>query len=201
MKVTEIRQQKNGRFAVYIDGEYTLSVFKDTLLESSFAKDCEVSQKELDAAEEKDNERKANERALTILSYRDHSKEELRRKLVRTVGEEEAQRAADHMEEIGLINDGDYAKKLAAELINIRLMGADRAVFEMKRRGISSETAREIVEEIDDDPQNRIERFIEKKYSNISDENVRRRATSALMRNGYRWDDIREVLDKFSQTD
>lgn len=196
MKVTDIKQQKNGRFAVYVDGEYSLSLYKDTLLETSFAKDSEVTQKELDEAEEKDLERKANERALTILSYRDHSKEELRKKLVRTVGEKDAEKAAEHMEEIGLINDSEYAEKLANELLNSRLMGADRAVFEMTRRGIERNTAREIIERKDDNTCERIRRFIEKKYPRgISDETVRKRAVGALQRNGFRWDDIRDALN------
>ena len=200
MIITEIKQQKNGRFAVYADGEYVLSVNERMLSEPFLIKGGEVTQRQLDGLAAVDSEQKANDRALTILSYRDHSKEELRRKLTRTVGEDEAEKAARHMEELGLVNDDEFAEKLAEELLDRRLMGADRAIFEMTRRGLDREAAREVIERLDTDPQARAARLLAKKYPNgFADDKEKRRATAALARNGFRWDDIKNVLSEYGE--
>ena len=202
MIITEIKRQKNGRFAVYADGEYALSVNERMLSEPFLIKGGEILQEQLDALAAADSAQKANDRALTILSYRDHSKEELRRKLTRTVGADEAEKAARHMEELGLVNDDDFAEKLAEELLDRRLMGADRALFEMTCRGLDRETAREVIERLDTDPQERIARFLSKKYPNgFADEKERRRATAALSRNGFRWDDIKCAMHTCGEQD
>lgn len=200
MKVTDIKQQKNGRYAIYTDGEYALSVGRDTLLDSPIDREAEITRDQLDMLSQKDGENIAHERALTILSYRDHSKEDLRRKLVRTVGEENAKKAADEMEAAGLVNDEEFASKLAAELLHNRLMGKDRALFEMQKHGLDRETASEAIEREDTDISERIKRFIEKKYPRgIAEEKDRRRAVAALQRNGFRWDDIKEALLSFDE--
>jgi regulatory protein len=198
MTITDIKQQKNGRFAIYADGEYVLSVDERTLTQSNVSRGGETSRRELEELAEAAGEQYAADRALTILSYRDHSKEELRRKLTRTVGDEQAERAVRRMEELGLVNDDSYAEKLAKELLDRRLMGADRALFEMTRRGLDRSAASEVIERLDTDPQKRIVRFLSKKYpGGLSDEKERRRATAALSRNGFRWDDIRQALREY----
>lgn len=200
MKITEIKIQKNGRYAIYCDDEYRFSLCKDTLLETSFSKDIEISQKDIDLVLEKDVQRIANDRALTILSYRDHSKMELKKKLLKDFSEEVAENSAEHMVQIALINDEEYAEKLAKELLEYRLFGKDRAIFELQKRGIDRETANNAVEDLEDDPRVRIRRFIDKKYQgNINDEKIRKRAVAALMRNGFRWDDIKDVLYDLEQ--
>lgn len=52
---------------------------------------------------------RAREKALYLLSMRDHSRGELERKLRRTAGEQTAAETAARMEEIGLVNDEAYA--------------------------------------------------------------------------------------------
>ena len=200
MIITNIRQQNNGRFAIYADGEYVLSVDQRTLTESDISRGGETSKQELDNLAAAADDRTATDRAMTILSYRDHSKEELRRKLTRTVGDDQAEKAAQKMEDIGLVNDENYAEKLAEELLDRRMMGASRALFEMTRRGLDRSTARDVIERLDTDPQERIGRFLSKKYpQGISDEKELRRATAALSRNGFRWDDIRSVLQEYQE--
>lgn len=162
MTITKIKKQKNGRIGIYADGEFVLSLDEATFSQSSLVKGGEVSQHEFEELAAVTGDQFANDRAMTILSYRDHSKEELRRKLIRTVGEEQAEKAAQHMEDIGLVNDESYAEKLAEELLDRRLMGADRAIFEMTRHGLDRETSKEVIERLDTDPQERIGRFLAK---------------------------------------
>lgn len=198
MIITNIRLQKNGRYAVYIDGKYALSIDARTLAESCLSKGDEITQSQLDELANTADDRAANDRAMNILSYRDHSKEELRRKLTRTVGEERAEKAVEHMEELGLVDDTKYAEKLAHELLDRRLMGEARVLYEMTKRGIDRETALCAIENAESDAVDRIIKFLSKKYPEWKeDEKVRRRAMAALARNGFKWEDIRRAVDEF----
>lgn len=196
MKITGIKRQKNGRFAVYIDGEYVLSLNSKLLSEFCLDTGGEISCDQLEKIKCRANEMEADNRAMTILTYRDHSKEELRRKLSRTFDGECAQKAADHMEELGLVNDAMYAERLAYELLEKRFMSESRALFEMVRRGINREIAEDAIEKTQSDPVGRIASFLAKKYPGWKEnEKIRRRALTALNRNGFKWDDIRRAID------
>jgi regulatory protein len=202
MIITEIREQKNGRFAIYADGEYVLSADASTIGLSTLKKGAEISVTELEAFARTAQDQFAKDKAFTFLSYRDHSKEELRRKLLRSVDEETADNAAQRMEDLGLVNDEAYAEKFARELLNTKLMGANRVVYEMTRRGLDRELTSETVERLDTEPEERIIRFVQKKYPRgISEEKDRRRALAALARNGFRWDEIREALRDYDEED
>lgn len=200
MTITEIKQLKNGRFGIFTDGEYALSIDGETLAMSGLGEGMEISSKEFDAFKEKAENHKAREKALVYLSYRDHSRQELLRKLKRTVGENAAEYAADKMEDIGLVNDTEFAEKIARELLFTRLYGINRALYDMVRRGLDRTASLETLEQLDTDPCARIRRFIQKKYPRgLSDQKVLNRAVSALSRNGFKWEEIRQVLDEYRE--
>lgn len=200
MIITEIREQKNGRFAIYADGEYALSADAQTLALSHLRKGAEISAQELNEFAKETQEQFAKDKAMTLLSYRDHSKEELRRKLLRSVDEDSADLATQRMEELGLVNDDSFAEKFAREMLEKRLMGADRVLYEMARRGIDRELAQETVEQLDTEPEERILRFLRKKYPcGVEDEKTKRRALAALSRNGFRWSEIRSAMREFEE--
>ena len=56
-----------------------------------------------------------------------------------------------------------------------------------------------LCDELDIDVHEQIRAVIEKKYRNLSDEKVTRRAVAALQRLGYRWDDIKSVLSEYNE--
>ena len=202
MRISEIKPLKNGRFGIFADGNFLLSVDEETLVRSGLKPGAEVTGEQLDRLGEEAGFADAREKALRLLSYRDHSKEELRRKLARSASGEAAQAAVETMVRLGLVNDGAYAEKLARELILRRMMGRGRALRELIRRGIGRELAEEAVDGVEVDSAAQILNILKKKYPTCAtDEKVRRRAVAALLRNGYEWDEIRDVLRRCGADD
>ena len=80
-------------------------------------------------------------------------------------------------------------------------MSKNAVVYELARKGIDKELAAEILEEIEVDSSEQIRIIIDKKYRNISDEKIRRRAVAALQRLGYRWDEIKGVIEEYAEDD
>lgn len=197
MKITDIRPRRKGLSAVYIDGEYALSLDTQTLLEHRIDIGREFDDEELHDLIESSNERRAKEKALWLISYRSHSKKELRDKIRRTCDRQSAEKAVERMEELGLVNDRDYAERCAQTLIFTKHMSKRGAAMELRRKGIESEIIDEVLGDIEVDEREQIQAVIERKYPKIGDEKIRRRAVAALQRLGYGWDDIKAVIESF----
>ena len=91
----------------------------------------------------------ATDRALRLLSYRAHSREELRRKLLQKGEDPEAvDTALDWCEERGFLNDEEYAAALVRKYAG---KGYEpwRIRAELRKRGIGYELAREAVDRME----------------------------------------------------
>ena len=73
--------------------------------------------------------------------------------------------------------------------------------MELRRRGIDRELADEVLENIEVDEREQIQAVINRKYPNITDEKIRRRAVAALQRLGYGWEDIKAAINDFESGD
>ena len=198
MTITAIEPRRRQMCALFIDGEYVMNLDAQTLIENRFDVGREIDDDELKEIIEKSNERRAKDKALWLISYRSHSKKELFDKLRRDFDEASAQKAVDRMQELGLINDGEFAKAYARKLVYGKKMSLKAAELELRRKGIDNITAEQVLSDLEYDAQTQIIEFISKKYRNIEDEKVRRRAVAALQRKGYGWDDIKQAIESMS---
>ena len=198
MKITEIRPRRKGLSALFIDGEFAMALDTQTLLEQRIDVGRELDDEELHELITLSNERRAKEKALWLISYRSHSKKELRDKIRRTCDAEAADKAVERMEELGLVNDEDFARRYAEQLLYGKRLSKRAAFYELRRKGIDQATAEEVLAELNVDVHEQIRALIEKKYRNINDEKIRRRAVAALQRLGYGWEDIKAVLEEYA---
>lgn len=201
MLITAIEPRRKAMSALYLDGEYVMNLDTRTLIENRFDVGKDIDDEDLHEIIRLSNERRAKEKALWLISYRDHSKKELADKIKRTCDEESADKAVERMEELGLVNDESYALHYAQKLIFTKHMSKNAVVYELARKGIDKELAAEILDEIEVDSSEQIRIIIDKKYRNISDEKIRRRAVAALQRLGYRWDEIKGVIEEYAEDD
>lgn len=107
-----------------------------------------------------------------------------------------AEETADWLEKLGYLNDGEYAKTLARHYSG-KGYGQRRIQDELFRRGVPREYWQEALEEVQA-PEDGIGQFLQKRFQGRRpDPKELRRASDALARRGYRWDDIREGLDRY----
>lgn len=200
MTITNIVPKRKKLSAVYIDGEYALKIDTETIISSPYSIGSEISDDELKELIEISGEKRAKEKALWLLSNRDHSKRELETKIRKTEDAESAKKAVERMEELGLVDDEKFAKRYAEQLINIKHLSLRGAKYKLLEKGIDKDLADEILEELSPDPREHIEILIERKYkNNLNDEKGRRRTIAALQRMGYSWSDIKAVMSNYSE--
>ena len=108
-------------------------------------------------------------------------------------------RLQKHMEELGLLNDEDYARRLANELFTRKKFGARRVKQELHQKGIDDALIAAVMDEFSterSETEENIRAILERKYPMArEDEKVRRRAVAALQRYGYGFDEIFSVLN------
>ncbi len=201
MELTAAEPRRKSLVQLYIDGEAAVKIDRETFLRSRLQPGDELTDEQLHELILASDTRRAHEKALYLLEHRDHSKRELVEKITRTAASREAaQAAADRMEELGLVDDENYARRRAKELFLSKQYGPLRVRQELRQKGIAPELVDSLIEEYSqcDDgqlPLENIRGVLAKKYPGWQeDERQRRRAFAALQRRGYSYEQIREGM-------
>lgn len=198
MELTAAEPRRRGLVQLFLDGEAAVKLDAQVFLQSGLKPGDQVSDQELFELIQASDARRAQEKALYLLEYRNYSKRELTEKIARTAASREAaQAAAGRMEELGLIDDRRFGEDYARELFSRKGYGARRAAQELRRKGLDQELVQELVEKYGSPEQSgeNIRRVLEKKYPGWQeDEKVRRRAFAALQRLGYSYQEVREAM-------
>ena len=198
MELTAAEPRRRGFVQLFLDGEAAVKLDAQVFLQSGLKPGDQVSDQELFELIQASDARRAQEKALYLLEYRNYSKRELTEKIARTAASREAaQAAAGRMEELGLIDDRRFGEDYARELFSRKGYGARRAAQELRRKGLDQELVQELVEKYGSPEQSgeNIRRVLEKKYPGWrEDEKVRRRALAALQRLGYSYQEVREAM-------
>ncbi len=144
--------------------------------------------------------RRARERALYLLDYRDYSYTEMYKKLLANYDEQICYGVCDKLSEMGLINDRRYAEGLARKYMEVKRFGYYRASQEMRLKGLSKELIDEALSEYEEGTVERLVELISKKYlRKLEDEDGVKKVKNALARQGYSYNDIKLALEEFGE--
>lgn len=198
MLITAIEKLKGTTYALYVDGEKAFNIDLETVMSEHLKEGLDISCNRLKEINNAVLTRKARERALYLLSYRDHSRKQLFDKLKRTSSDTIADVICDKMEEIGLLNDEVYSQKLAHHLLKVKKQSEIKVRFELKKAGISEHLIEQAILENYVDARDTITAIIAKKYKNKLDnpDNIRKTLAS-LMRQGFSYDDVKSAVNRY----
>lgn len=196
---------KANKIHISIDGEYKLTVDADFWFSCGYISGDEIDDEQYNELAEKIANRRCFNRALNILSRRDHCEKELFVKLARQDGEAAAKAAVEKIKALGYIDDERYASQLSRELAE-RKGYSERAIkAELIHRGVDKTVAESAVEESALDECDKINILLNGKYRRkLHDEKGRKQVFNALLRLGYSYSDIRSALrdyDEFNEVD
>lgn len=199
MKLT-VKEGKAKKIHIYIDEEYRATVDSDYWYSEKFRNYKEISEEELTELLNSVSFRRAYNKSLDFLSRRPYGTKELIKKLCEKGHEKEfAEKASERLIELGLLNDEEYARILANDLLERKNYSIKRIKQELAFRGIDRDIIENTIDLLDNDPVSRIIILIKKKYINkIGDEKGRKRTVDALLRLGYSYSDIKSALNSIS---
>lgn len=198
MELTAAEPRRKGLTQLFLDGEAAVRVDTETFLRSGLKPGDLLTDEELHSLLQESDARRAREKALYLLEHRSHSKRELTEKIARTsASREAAEAAADHMEELGLLNDESFARDYARELFTRKKFGSRRVRQELSLKGIGSALIDELLAEYADEgiETENVLSVLQRKYGGWEeDEKIKRRAVAALQRLGYSYEQIRRAM-------
>lgn len=166
MMITSITRygDKGNRYRVDVDGEYWYILADTLIMDFRLRKGREVTEEFLAEVRQAADYRKGRERAFYLLESREHSKAELAQKLSRHIDWEMAEKIADEMEQLGLIHEDAYAKRLVEYLSTTRKQGPRRIRQELYKKGLPRDVIEEALSELETDEDALIE-LVRKKYA------------------------------------
>ena len=105
-KLTQVKETKRGRYALFFDGEFAFSLDEDTFAMAGLHTGDELEEWQIHDLQTKSDTRKAVDKAMDLLALRDHAAGELYQKLCRSFDPHSAAAAVAKMHELNLL---DYA--------------------------------------------------------------------------------------------
>ncbi len=199
-QITAVKETKRGRLALFVDGEFAFSLDPETFADADLHEEDEIESFRLEELRRQSDTRKAVDRALDILALRDHAAGELYQKLCRKFDPHSAAAAVAKAEELGLLNDADFARRRAAELMRKRKSRRE-VEQDLAAKGVDRDTAAQVLEELyapEDGPDPEVAAacaLVQRQYARKLAEGKRPQVMAALARRGFSYAVIRTALE------
>ncbi len=205
----ELSQHVAQRWLVWLDDGSLIRVTENEVVEFALYQGMELSDETYDALVEKAQRSTVRGKALDLIAAKPMSRRELVGKLTAKrprgkdgkekpplADEELANETADWLEELGYLNDEEYAKQVVRHY-SAKGYGEHKVKDELFRRGVPREYwEAALLETVE--PEEGIDAFLQKRFKGQQpDQKELKRASDALARRGYRWNEIREGLNRY----
>lgn len=195
LKVTNVSKYKGMTYMIEFEGKEPEFLNQQTVNMFNLRAGASLPLSAWEDIKAEEEYRKARERALYLLDYKDYSYVDLFHKLEKNYSEDTCYRVMDKMVEMGTVNDRRYAEGLARHYVEVKKFGRYRALREMRQKGLTAQVAEEALEEYDGTYYERLYELVESKYLRyLDDDKGVTRTKNALVRYGYSYDLIKEVL-------
>lgn len=196
-RLTDITETKRGRYALFFDGEFAFSLDEGTFADADLHKDDELEPWQIEELRKKSDTRRALDKAMDLLALRDHAAGELYEKLCRKFDPHSAAAAVARAGELGLLNDEDFARRRAAELLRKRKSRRE-ILLDLSRKGIDRDTAAAAVEALEDEEEDpdlaSARALVQRQYASKLAQGKEPQVAAALARRGFSHSVIRTVL-------
>ncbi len=199
MVIRELKpsQRVEGRWLAVLEDGSILRIGEGEVVSFSLYTGKELTGQEISDLQHSAKCSGLKEKALNLLSRKPQSRKELERKLSDWgASAQESQDICGRMEELGLLNERDYAQRIV-RYYSTKGYGKGKIQDELYRRGVPRALWENAMEQTQD-PLEFIERFLAKKLAGKTpDRQELTKVSNALARRGYRWDDIHEGLRRY----
>lgn len=210
MQITEIKKSLRGnKFHIYLDGEYRFSVEESTIVKENLYKGKVLEETDLSRIKKSDKLSSFLAKTLALLAVRPRSKKEIERyltsklRLTADLLKEEKQEVAatimERLEELGYVNDEDFARILLRSKLH-KLKSPAEIRSALANKGIAKDLVEKLLkEEIAESVQEDLLKELIAKKNKIykmysSDElKAKQKLRQYLLRKGFNWELIRDL--------
>lgn len=197
MTLSELRETSVGRFTAEFSDGSELRVDLNIVTDFSLYKGRELTDEEYEKLSEAAQLAACKNRALKMIGLRPMSCKELFDKLV-TKGEteENAELSVQWLLDLHYMDDAQYAQMLVRHYA-AKGYGIQKIKNELYSRGVPKRLWDEALAEMPETDEKVYELLLRKLKSSAPDRAELKKATDALYRRGYSWDEIKAAVSRF----
>jgi len=201
--VIRLTQQKThtNRYNLFLDNDERISITDDMIFKFQLSSRKELSDEDIIKLKTEADKAFTREKALELLSLREHGSGELRTKLLKK-GYEKANIAEviEYLKEKNYLNDKRFAELYSQELIQRKQLGPMKVKEKLFQRGITGDIIQKIMLNYDRETKvNNCSYHFEKKFKSHTSFETREEKAKAirfLQGKGFSWDVIAEVMKR-----
>ncbi|SEH56693.1 regulatory protein [Ruminococcus flavefaciens] len=207
MKLTSVMRYKGSTYEAELDDGRKLYLHADIITDFGIHAGMETDRDTLRKIIYASNFRRAYQRALYLLDYRDYTYSEMYKKLIENYKSEPLCTAVmKRLTEHGFIDDVRYAERMARKLVEVKKYGYRRSKREIMQKGIDQFTAEDALTPYSEAYHDNIMELLRTKHSRYlidrEDRKSIEKVKSALVRYGYDFTEInRAVKEYFENTE
>lgn len=197
MTVTKIEPVTKTRYKVYVDGQFAFVLYKGELSRYHIAEDSELEEKTYQSIRKEIILKRAKLRAMHLLNDMGRTESQLRTKLLRNdYPSDIVEEAIAYVKSFGYINDAEYTRSF---IENRKEKKSKKEIYAaLCQKGLPKDLIETALEECyaDDDSIAAIEAIVRKKKFDPKSTDYRemQKMMGYLVRKGFRYDDIRQVI-------
>ncbi len=200
MKITKLSRQKRkeNRFSLYVDGSFIAGLSAETVARFNLREGKEISAEQLHKAIFDEEKQHARNYAFWLLSYRSRSQKEILERLKKHGYPENVTNSIiEELKDSGLVDDNKFAVTFAQDRLNFAKKGKRFIFIELLRKGIPKSDIEEALKKINDETkvaQKLIDKY-QKRYVKLEPKKRRKKLHDLLLRRGFTYKTINEVLE------
>ena len=206
MKITAIEEQKKNknRLSVFIDGEFSFGADNFTILSHHLSEGDEITEEKLSHIKNTAVFEDAKNYAANLVSTRSYTVKAMHEKLTAHIGDEETvEKTIAFLKEYKLLDDEDYARRYAHDLVHLKKYGLRQVKWKLKEKGIPQSIIENTIEELDfaDTVSENLEALITKRLGGNYDIKNIMKLKRYLSSRGYGFDEINSAFSQISTED
>jgi regulatory protein len=201
----EVQKKDRHRVSVFLDGIFAFGIHQDVLLKSGIARGDRLTVSRVEEILGIEERRAAKEKAMRLLAVRSRSKKELMARLRQTKFSAAAiEWTLAELERLKLVDDAAFAESFARNRSQTRPEGAFLLRRELQQKGLSDADAEVGVAAAFQERSERelayeLARKKKQALKTLPAEKGRKRVNDLLLRRGFDWELIRDILEDWEQ--
>ncbi|MGB2698024.1 MAG: RecX family transcriptional regulator [Candidatus Zixiibacteriota bacterium] len=203
--VTRIETQRRNpkRKSIYLNQKFAFGLDQETLFKHGLRVGDHLTDEEIEKILQSEKKRKAKEAALSLLSYRARSENEISQKLKKKGYDQNSiKEVIADLKRVNLLDDYEFACLWIKDRLRNRPRGVALLRQELKRKGIEKESIEKALDEFypeESEPKiaSELIRKRQKRYQSLDKKLARKRMSDFLLRRGFSYEVVKEAINVF----
>jgi regulatory protein len=203
MTIDAIREQKRNkeRVNIYAGNEFIGALNTETAVKYGLKVGAEIADGFFAEIVKADNEKYAFDKALQYIAYARRTEGEVKKHLAsKGIAEDAVENAIEKLKGYRYIDDAEYARQYAAEMMREKNMGLKALAFKLRQKGVSGYDIEDVLSEWggEDEMQNALSLYqaLSLKYAKDDEGKRRQKIIRAMAAKGFEYETIQGILNR-----